>query len=409
MALDSHDQPRADPCDGRQSCLREELLLPFSSETNVAPHRRFLLLLLLRVSPGRLHVNVLIREKNVRQQHERRAPPFIEGGWNLPEGGYHWMVGHLRDAEGHAVFRGRYLVPVPGPERRITAPRQELNGLFRRFCDLRTTEQELQRFASEYGSLADAGTELVVTQRRPGLDELGVPGVTKARWEHEIAAMRHAVALWDAIEVGDDRFIRERVERRRIHEGKIDHAFYRSPRDLVKRGYRPEVPIWDTSDLSPVEPQFARLIPFDNLHAVALLWLRGEINRKLAGHVKPQLEYARRGSRAGELQLRLAPMDVLGALWLDFAHTIENSLARRLVRRVCPACGRPFDVARDLKRAHAKFCGEACRQANRYAKIKRARALAANGQPVAAIVRELDSSPDTVRRWLRKKPRRRLL
>jgi hypothetical protein len=220
--------------------------------------------------------------------------------------------------------------------------------------------------------------------------------------------MRHAVALWDAIEAGDDRFIRERVERKRIHEGKIDLAFYRSPPDLVRQDYPEEAAIWNTWDGFPVEPQFARLIPFGNLRAVALLWLRGEINRKLAGHVKPQLEYARRGSRAGELQLRLVPVDVLGAMWLDFARTIENSLARRLVRRVCLACGRPFDVARDLKRAHAKFCGEACRQANRYAKIQRARALAVNGRSVAAIAREVDSSPDTVRRWLRKKPRRRL-
>jgi hypothetical protein len=344
----------------------------------------------------------------VRRSRERRAPAFIEGEWNLPERGYHWQAGHLWNAEGHASLRGRYLVPVPGPERRITAPRQELNGLFRRFCDLRPTEQELQRFASTYGSLAGAGTKLVVTQRHPGLDEPGVPGVSRARWEHEIVAMHNAVALWDAIEGGDDRVIRERVGRRRIHEGKIDQAFYRSPPDLVRQGYPHEAVIWDTGDVFPVEPQFARVIPFSNLRAVALVWLRGEINRKLAGHVKPQLEYARRGSRVHGLQLRLAPVDVLGAMWLDFAHTIENSLARRLVRRVCPACGRPFDLARDLKRAHAKFCGEACRQANRYAKIKRARALAANGQPVAAIVRELDSSPDTVRRWLRKKPRRRL-
>jgi hypothetical protein len=234
-----------------------------------------------------------------------------------------------------------------------------------------------------------------------------VPGVSKARWEYEILVMRDAVALWDAIETGDDRVIRERVGRTR--ENGIDQAFYRAPRELVERGYSPrENIIWNTSDLARVEPQFAQLIPFGNLRAVALVGLRGEVNRKLAGHVKPQLEYARRGSRAGELQLRLAPVDVLGLMWLDFARTVEDAAARRLVRRVCPACGRPFDVARDLKRAHAKFCGEACRQANQYAKIQRARALAADDQSVAAIAREVDSSPDTVRRWLRKKPRRRL-
>jgi hypothetical protein len=59
------------------------------------------------------------------------------------------------------------------------------------------------------------------------------------------------------------------------------------------------------------------------------LWLRGEIDRKLAGQVKPQLEYARRGSRAGELQLRLAPVDVLVSMWLDFASTIEDAATRR--------------------------------------------------------------------------------
>jgi hypothetical protein len=241
-------------------------------------------------------------------------------------------------------------------------------------------------------------------------------------WRFAITLMRHAVGLWDAVNASSSTLLHplipERVERIRDEEG--DRAFYLTPPDLtalrlelgflppdfVERGYQDHATIWDTWATGPIEPHLAQLVPVGNLRAVALLWLRAEINRQLLGHVKPQLAYVSSERREGALQFRLAPVDVWGAMWLDLAREIETVGGRPVERRTCQACGKPFDVGPDRKRAHAKFCDDRCRRAAQDRKIRHARALARRGQTVTSIAKALGCQPVTVRGWLKNSPRR---
>jgi hypothetical protein len=93
-------------------------------------------------------------------------------------------------------------------------------------------------------------------------------------------------------------------------------------------------------------------------------------------------------------------------MWLDLAREIETVGERPLERRMCQACGKPFDVGPDRKRAHAKFCDDRCRRAAQDRKIRRARALAGRGRTVTSIAKAFGCQPETVRGWVKNRLKR---
>jgi hypothetical protein len=85
--------------------------------------------------------------------------------------------------------------------------------------------------------------------------------------------------------------------------------------------------------------------------------LQCELNARLAEH--PATPYVVWNQDRSELRVRLKPISLISALWLQFAFAVGENYSYR----TCAACGRWFQVGPGgSMRADAKYCSNACRQ-----------------------------------------------
>jgi hypothetical protein len=286
----------------------------------------------------------------------------IDFTWRVAYRGYRWIT---QSGE-------RYLCAVDALEkplerdllnrnRRTYRPLEEHTGLFREFAELRLSKAQLSAFANRYGPL---GVDSHLEYESPGAPAL-VHGEKLQDWRKEIRAMRTAVTLSDAISgeraetlVGFNRSLRPRTlpleVRRRLHLHSSDPAL--AARSVVQRA---------------TDARLTR-------HVVARLVLAGDQSR---------------------LQVSLAPQNLLGALWLQFAASVD---ALKTFQK-CDQCGAPFEISRDPrtgKRIDSRFCRISCRVKNHRQRKRRARRLHEAGLSESEIARELKTRPQTVRGWL---------
>jgi hypothetical protein len=190
-------------------------------------------------------------------------------------------------------------------------------------------------------------------------------GETLRFWKSEIQRLRFAVDLWEAYLTGD---------RSNLVEPMAKLASNRS-RFGLRPGFHP-----DDSDVA-----------VEAIHAIEEL-----VDQNLAQRVRTR--FLSQEDRPIP-KVILEPQSLLGALWLQFAATVD---ARKTFTS-CQRCGAPFEISRDPrtgKRRDARFCSDRCRVGYYRDRIGRARELGSQGMAPAKIARELDARIETVRSWL---------
>jgi endogenous inhibitor of DNA gyrase (YacG/DUF329 family) len=97
-----------------------------------------------------------------------------------------------------------------------------------------------------------------------------------------------------------------------------------------------------------------------------------------------------------ELNGRLTPVSLIGALWLQAALGGDKEY------RSCPICKTPIEISRTGgARTDAVFCSDKCKSRDYRQRKATARSLRDDGVPLLKIANQIDTDPATVRGWLK--------
>ena len=212
--------------------------------------------------------------------------------------------------------------------------------LFRRFIALEPTENAILSFARRCGMLT-SGT---LIQRSVSRDEaVGHLAEPLALWRTEILAMRRMVEVWDAVQDSKLDVLVQLVKIRPWQEGA--RVWYQGTRRLY-------------AILNPAR----RAVAESSVRRRALFLIQKIVNDRLKAHTAPILSYVSAPTQSpavggNQLRLQVAPINLIGALWLQFARGIEGN---REYRR-CDACGEWLEIAPGSYTKRVRFCRPVCR------------------------------------------------
>ena len=185
--------------------------------------------------------------------------------------------------------------------------------------------------------------------------------------------MKRAVSLWEAVEKQDEASLLSRLGRRWRPSGAS------LGRDTVLfGGYKHDV---------------AEKIDPSNVLARGRLILSELIGKKLRDHAAPELVP---DERARELSLSIVPQNLLGAMWVQFARTVEGS---RDIRR-CATCGTWLFISPDTFRTNRRYCSDTCRVRTHKLRQRQARRMRKDGASLRQIAKELDTKMKIVKGWV---------
>lgn len=287
--------------------------------------------------------------------------------WGVAREGYRWC-----DAcpiiEGRASSTSaRFLTPGFTLTWKRYSPLEDTPALFRTFADVLPTEEEIQGFASQYGSLG-VHESIVMPNKQSALGE------RFETWCQEIVAMQHAIRVWEALERRD---------------GQALHACFTRPDQCppIVLSHNPGTPWpWDVGTLRAT-PQFRQEewqeellfrfpgpgIPTD-IAGYALVWLRARVNSQLQDLTRTRLDYVPDSTAVLPMELNIVPANLLGALWLQLARAMEGKGRQQR----CPQCKQWFAVPAKAQRASTTYCSPRCRV--KAARKRLAHATQENGQ-----------------------------
>jgi hypothetical protein len=335
---------------------------------------------------------------------EQQAVGAYAGLLGRPEHGMRWAVdcgptpaGQKRCLPGWAPW-GPWLIPATSAgerggyvERRypaLTDPR--CRDLHRKFARLATVhrsrqDEEIRRFASRFGFLSSPRDLISLKQKdADDLDFAAHPvGEHRRLWRDEQCEVAALVSLWDLVrdgrtgEVAKYIFVTDNPRR-------LD-AFlaWNNRRLTTDRSFDVEWRVETSGQHSEEGEEIAdertvrgsyRLRLFPNLAGpkpdvlvAARLWLFDRINRKLWGHVSPQLKAER---KMGD-QLLYYPHSLLGVIYLHFAREIEG---RSAPGTPCanPKCKRTINATWNRKYCNGR-CRDQARDVRDYEKRRKSR------------------------------------
>ena len=186
-----------------------------------------------------------------------------------------------------------------------------------------------------------------------------------------------------------------------------------SSTDLVRSrsdGYETGI-IDETAHDIPADAR-ALLQPRNVIH-LALVLVQTFANEQLWTHAGPCLLYGPLTSRDGlwaeelpqnRLHLRIVPKNLLGAMWLQYARSIDG----KKDYRQCRQCGKWFELSLEANRPTRLFCEDACRYKFYRERIAAAQKLHFEGVTTEAIAQRLETDTATVEGWIvRPAPRQR--
>jgi hypothetical protein len=125
----------------------------------------------------------------------------------------------------------------------------------------------------------------------------------------------------------------------------------------------------------------------------------GKLQDLISSHLRQRLEVRfEKDPKAGGMSLEIAPLNLIGALWLQFARAIVGEKQFRK----CLTCERWFEVSPEVFRTNRLYCSEGCRSRAYRARRERAVELAAEGKTPKQIADELDSDIKTIKGWLKR-------
>jgi hypothetical protein len=191
-------------------------------------------------------------------------------------------------------------------------------------------------------------------------------------WVDEIDAMRRAVHLWEEIEKQEEESLLNHLRRWRPSGATLGR---------------------DTVHFSGYKYEIAEKIESGDVLARARLVLSELLAQKLRDHASPELVP---DERAKNLSLRIVPKNLLGAMWLQFARTVEGS---RDVRQ-CSMCGNWMFISPDTFRTNRRYCSDTCRVRTHKLRQRKAREMRRDGSSLRQIAKELDTKMEIVKGWV---------
>ncbi len=272
-----------------------------------------------------------------------------------------------------------WLVPGLGGDQ--YRPLHEELAAFRAFAELDPTRDNIASFVGKFGVLLHKHSLLLPEEAVPQPTQFGE---ALALWEAETRTMRHLVDVADALENP------ERLSKWISHEpptGDISQALVYRREEIVAEIASDN---FRTSLLGYIvgEP------PDVALPRAGQFLVQQHINRRLEKYAAPRLLYS---PESDQLELRLMPTNLLGALWLQFARAVEAS---KTYRR-CRVCKQWFEVSVEGKRRHSTYCSDRCRVKAYRDRRKEAVDRSAAGESPRSIAEALGSELDTVLGWIK--------
>jgi hypothetical protein len=250
------------------------------------------------------------------------------------------------------------------------------------FADVDPTPDGILEFANQYGALGGGSQKAIVTAEFPHHPANGEP---LWFWRREILAMRHAVAVWEAIKRGDSGFL-------------SSYVHWSGPRAAGRpSGFTFTAPTGWKLILTPPStmPEIDAMLAFGDPILPARVGIRERVNDKLrVSSLVPKLTWGRAGGRLRE-RIHFVVGDLISALWLQLARAIEGDLAYNQ----CDECATWYEVSGD-RRADARFCSDPCRFRAYRRRQKEAKRLHAAGISVKGIAKQLGSDVKTVKGWV---------
>lgn len=217
-----------------------------------------------------------------------------------------------------------FLVPVSPLEGGRYDPLQEKPALYREFAETDPTPEGILRFANQWGGLEKYGVdfrpkdEVKFPPRGPSEDPyfMCYHGETFETWEDSISMLRSSIQLWDMIQAGDIKGIQEQ---------EFFKDFLSSERPTI-----------------------------EEIRDAGLRWIQIWVNANLGRLAQPKLFFNENKSR---LTIYVAPHNLRGAFWLQFARAIEGDFHYSR----CVECSGWMEIAVGSGRPDKKYCSNACR------------------------------------------------
>jgi hypothetical protein len=321
-----------------------------------------------------------------------------------------WAVAEHYEWRALRLCRGKQAAPPDGlgpPEPALTTgrghreqvrwrwyqPLREDPALFRNFAGLLPYQGHVAGFLPYQGHVLDFARrygllgEPQAVEIKPGDLEVEASawrGFMQAEplsfWVRQITEMRHALELWDLVRAGDEDGLRKHIRWEEVapDRWKLTHRFRED-------GQADEIP-----QSIPLQPPF--------LSEPALLYIQLLINEEMSPRVQGRLL---KDLSTGAIQLKLRPVNLLGALWLQFAEAVSGGKKYR----ACPQCGRYFELSGGApgggrsRRSDKVFCSSACRYKAHVGRREAAKRMRAEGKRPKVIAEALGATVEDVRKW----------
>lgn len=305
-----------------------------------------------------------------------RNTDFVPSGrWPVAKT-YVWNRGrraHVEDSQELARANGgvELYLRAGDASREPDTLRAEPPSLFRILAELEPTTNSVFTFAQRYGSL---GLWEAFVDQDSGLTAYGD---SLASWRAEILAMRHVVAVWDAL-CDPAHSINKRLLQNRFRH----HDFKSGLEGYLGAKYLPGEPVPKcafrrmlTSDSSWAalehvshadlqhevtsfsyeifETGFLKLGSAERQRRLARAFVQTVITDRLTLWVRPALVHM------NQPRLRLSPVAFAGALWLQLASSIEGGFRYRR----CGSCGAWIEISPSVRGRgqRAEYCRDTCR------------------------------------------------
>lgn len=263
---------------------------------------------------------------------------LIKGEVKVAADGYRWVK----------VKSQPFIIADAITRIRSYSPFKDEPSLFIKLAEVEPTEEGILSFANVYGLLVSEPVDVG--------DAKAHFGCSLEDWRTAIVTMSHALSVWGALKERDEQKLKRWFSWE--DQGGFINAVY-SPDTKWPLGIRHTTAqilkqgAWVFGDSAGPD---VGDIPM-NERGAALAWLEANMRRNLSDHAYPFFHYQPDSERSVPLSLSLAPNDLLGVVWLQFARAIEGDL--QYLR--CRQCGKWFQVSAKARRSTTAFCSTRCR------------------------------------------------